>query len=158
MATRIDLEVLTSRFQAIIAANINTKLAAIATEKADSIEVKTIHASAYSIFNLSEAMMNFNPYVLIMAQIAETTGIGPASAAEVHLAALVILSLESTDTDTWKRMCRYMRALQEVVQENWRDIDLPGQLRVQTLEPRPLEEMGNEPYMGAGVLIKTMLA
>jgi hypothetical protein len=158
MTESIDVEVILNRVIEVIQDNLNDKCSAIDTRKNDTITLKQFGDKAYSILTTDAQNQACNPFLYVGCRQPGSQGIGPGTEVQLEIDLVTVLSIEGEDTTTWKRILRYQQALKEVVQENFRDFKLPGDLRIESLEPRPIEELGPLPYMGAGIRIKTTLA
>lgn len=166
MTESIDVEAIISRVVAVVQANINTKLTAIDARKNDGITLKQFvnpgtgssTDGSYAVLTTDSQVMNFNPFMYVGAQLAGSQPVGVATDVDIVIDLVAVLNIEGLDHNAWRRLLRYQQALKEIMQENWRDADIPGQLFIESLEPRPIEELGTEPYMGCGIRLKTTLA
>ncbi len=135
-----DIENLLVDIKAFLVANLNTKLTAIDSDKADSITLAQVDSSAYFFQNLSKAAVaNYNPFVLYgIDEIPKQLGIGPATIKEYTLFVIVVLTDSGNDPDSLKRLLRYQRALTELFEESWNRVGGSVRFKVSGLVPIPL--------------------
>lgn len=121
MSYLYDVEDLTDDIKALMVANLNTKIAAINAEKADSIVLKTIDDAAYIFQSLDERVMNYDPFVFYgLGASVESEGIGPAGSKMLPID-VAIISFDLNNPDIGKRALRYNRALEEIFLDKWAD-------------------------------------
>lgn len=114
-----DIENLMDDIETFMKANINTKIAAINAEKADSTVLKTISDSAYFFQSLDERVTNFNPFVFYgLAANIESEGIGPA-VSKILPINIAVITFDSNQANIGKRYLRYNRAIEEIFLEKW---------------------------------------
>jgi hypothetical protein len=133
---RYDLEQLMAEIQALLAANFNTKVAAISTEKADSMVMKTVASGAYfTTMNFKQA--NYNPFILYGIEDIQSDSTESASIRTVTIQVALILTDSGDDTDVkmQARMLRYLRALEEVFQDSYQLAESGVKLKIQSLRP-----------------------
>lgn len=139
MAARFDIEAFILAVEAKVKADLNTRLAAITTEKGDSLSLPTVHASAYSLVSLNQELMNYDPFVWIPLAGIETgtpnPQIGPYTVQRVELSVLVVKIDSREDNDNWKRLLRYQRALREILEEGFAKIRNGYTVRVTSMRP-----------------------
>lgn len=158
MTESIDSESVLSRALAIVQAGLNTKLLAIDALKNDGITLKPVASGAYAVVTMDSEVMNYDPFIYVGATQENGSGIGAGTDLMLIVDFVVVLLIEGGDTNVWKRLLRYQRALKELIQENFSDTQVPGGLYIESVEPRPLDQLGSKPYMGVGIRIKTSLS
>lgn len=120
MAQKLDIEVLVGQVAAYMIANFNTKVAAINSEKADALSIKTVSDGAYFIQTLNENVANYDPYVFIgvMDPVGgESNGFESSQIVPINVALAIADS--GTDPNLWRKLYRYQRALKEMFENDW---------------------------------------
>jgi len=130
MAT-YDEESLLSDIETVLKNNLNTRIAAINTEKADSITLATIDSGAY-FMDMDDRSANYNPIVVYTISSIETESIGHATARNIIVNIAIIVN-DNGDLSIVKRMLRYGRALREVFEQNFRYIRALDNFKIQSL-------------------------
>ena len=152
---KFDLENMVDEVVALVKAQLNTKIAEINAEKADSVTLATIEATAYSVLSLNNGIMNFDPFVVVYVEDIESQGIGPGTADFITLPVIVVAADMGTDTEIYKRMLRYMRALKEIFEENFQRIEPGNNLIIESVAPQYITGLNtNKRHRGAGVALK----
>ena len=157
---KYDLEKLLNDIETILKANLNTKLAAIDTEKADSITLATVDSTAYVRQSLNGETVNSDPFIFYGVDEIETVeGLGFGTNAKYSITVMLILADMNADLDIANRMFRYLRAIQEVFQENWNETDNGVKLFISSLAPIAVTDMDtNATYRAIGVKLEATLA
>jgi hypothetical protein len=152
---KVDAELFLSRIEALLKADLNSKIEAITTEKGDSLELQPIQSEAFFFQTLGERAVNYNPFVLYAIVDGQDEGMGPMTR-ENWVAEVVILVVDGgQDGAIGKRILRYRRALKEVFQDNWDKIGFGLKLRVKSLSPVSLQlANSDETYKMVGVQIE----
>jgi hypothetical protein len=132
-----DLEQFITDVQTLCAAQLNTKIAALNSEKNDSIVLASIDSSAYVVQSFDAETVNWNPFVFIgVNEIKDMSEpIRGASATDVKVVVAIVLEDASVDVQVWKRMFRYGRALKEIFEDNFDGIGRSIKLSVQSQVP-----------------------
>lgn len=121
MASKYDIEQCLLDVKAVLVSYLNTKLAAITTEKNDTITLKTIDSSAYFIHSMDGPQVNYDPFIYIGLQAIEGDGQMGASPSQLSIAVAAVVADEGQDVELWKRMFRYQRAIREVFEEHFEE-------------------------------------
>lgn len=121
MSKKYDLETLVYETEAFLKKNLNAQLRAIDSEKNDSITLEPISEKAYAIISMDDQVMNFDPFVFIDVNAIDAEPLGPVTLKTFTILVLII-SEQANNPDKTKRLLRYQRALQELVQTNWKSI------------------------------------
>lgn len=117
-----DLETFFDELEDFMKSNLNNSIAAINTEKSDSIVLKTIDDNAYTLQTLDERVVNYDPFVFYgMAADAEVLPTGPYTA-RIIKADIAIVAADENNPNIGKRFFRYARALEEIFLNNWNSI------------------------------------
>ena len=113
-----DAETMINDIKSYLSSNLNTYITDMNTEKGDSL-LSTIDSSAYSIVNLRESAMTFNPFVHIAIDDIEAESIGPATHTLYKLIVAVCVTGLDESEDLWKVLLRYSEVLKRIFQEKW---------------------------------------
>ena len=160
MAVKYDIENFFDDVLVVLRANINTKLAAIDTDKNDGITLETVNTDAYFFQTMATQMANFGVFVYV--GVGEIEG-DPSPYAYVSQKfsadVVVILSDDGNDPNIMKRLLRYHRALIEIFQTNFDKISKVGKIKISSLSPFPIEVMDRPTLSrGIGVSLEVHLA
>jgi len=159
MARRYDLEMVLADIKSIMTTHLNTKLAAIDTEKNDGIVLKTIAADAYALQNLTQKVMNYDPFIQYGVSDVSTNGQGPHSAETFQLVAAVLLVDSGQDAQMMTRLFRYRRALKEIFEDNWKKMSGGVQMKIEGGLPAEMQEAKTQKaYRVIGVFIEVTVA
>ena len=152
-----DIESLLNDVQVILAADLNTKITAINSEKGD-LPLRSINASAY-FMDMDEKSANWDPIVLYAVTNIDSEGIGPTTSKEVTVNIALILSDDGLDEFVIKRMLRYGRALEEVIEEKWFNKRGVGILKIESLPVLSFQRSDNsQRYKIVGINLVTSFA
>lgn len=132
---RYDFESICAEVKAIMVANLNTRLAAISTEKGDSIALRTVNAEAYFFQTLDQEPAAFDPFVFYGISEIEGEGGATQTPMKLKIFCVVICADEGEDEFTSNRMFRYQRALREIFEENFELPESQVKLVVSSLVP-----------------------
>lgn len=156
-AAKNDLELIVDRIATLLKNNLNTKLASITTEKNDSITMEQFNSTnAYALLELNTKIFNFDPILAILVDDITSDSRGPAT---MHLASLFILAIKADNgTDAadvvHRKMCRYMRAIEEVFEDNFDSLELGTKYNIRSLAPKRLADLNDDkPFRSAGVVL-----
>src|SRR3954466_100114 len=99
MASKIDLEFIINDLKALLVANLNTKIAAIQSDKNNGMVLKTVNSSAYYIqdVNSAQAMAN-DPFIYMGVDEVESEGIHAATSKIYSIPILLVLADNGQDT------------------------------------------------------------
>jgi hypothetical protein len=110
-----DVESLFADLEAHLKSQLNTEIAAINSEKNDTIVLDTIDAAAYILQSLDAKATNFNPFVFYGVETINTKPNGPQLLSEITFSVLIIAADKLNEASPVIRMFRYHRALRKVV-------------------------------------------
>lgn len=152
-APKQDIEVMINSVVGLIKNNLNARLTAIAAEKNDGITLPALDVNnAIAVISLNDKIMNYDPFVFIGVEDIQTEGFGPASSHEVQLSVVLIKSEDLNTTYMWQQMLRYMRAISEVIEQNFADLLCGGQIRIKNLAPKDITELNSsKQFRGTGI-------
>jgi hypothetical protein len=133
---RYDIESFLTDLVTFLKANLNTKLAAIDTEKNDGITLKQINTTyAYMFQSMNDKIANYDPVLLYGIEDIKSEGIGPATAKTYPISIVIIVADPGTDSNMMKRILRYSRALSELLEGSWSQIGNAVKVTVSSLAP-----------------------
>lgn len=150
---KYDIEKLLTDIQALYAANLNTKIAAINSEKSDSITLATVSSSAY-FTDLMAAQINYDPFILYSVENVASKPQYGMSIEDVTVSVVLVFEDTGQDTSIYNRMLRYGRALKEVIEDNFTLAENAVKLEVQSLLPVYFKAVDSQEfYRAVGVNI-----
>jgi hypothetical protein len=159
VAAKYDIEKLLTDFQTFLVANLSAKLAAITTEKGDSLTLAVPVSGAYFIQTMKDKEAVYDPYVHIAAVDVENIPAQGALAKIYTVNIMIVVADEGQDPNLVKRMFRYLRALEELFTQNFTATRADVKLLVDSIVPVPLTEFGSGNFFKAtGVSIRVALA
>ena len=157
---KYDAEYIVDVILDVVKDNLNTKLSDISTEKNDSITLADIPSSAY-FFNhmpVNNNISSFVVYGITETEVLDNAGMGVLKRYSVDIE-LVLSGLTNKSRETLERtLMRYTRAIEEVLAENWDNINLTGKLILNQIPAQTFQiEESGELFRVAGVraLIET---
>jgi len=159
---KYDLERLLDDLLAIVKTNLNTKINEIQAEKTTllgqgNFAVPLIDDNAW-FDSLDERTVNFDPYVYYGVNDNRVIEQAGAEASEVQIFFTVVLHYDGSDTAMFRKMLRYIRALQEIVSENFDAIQCASNLTVSTMTPVDLKDLDGDTFHKiGGVVINTSI-
>jgi hypothetical protein len=129
-----DLETVFTGLSTYIQQNINARIAAINTEKGDSV-LSAFNSQAWLEGSLDEKVKSFNQFGFCYLDDIQNITHG-ISIVDVAIFECDLVFAQSADFMDYKRILRYQRALREVAQGAWGKV-LKGHDRaeIQTLSP-----------------------
>ena len=163
MAAKYDAERLLDDLLTIIKSNLNAKITAIQTEKdillgVNNFDVPSVEDAAY-FDSLDDKVANFNPYVYY--GIGDNAVIENESAeADEITAFFTVVLADNGKPDIYKIMLRYIRALREIISENFGKIPEASNLQVITITPsNVIDQDGTEQtfHKIAGISLQTTI-
>lgn len=155
-----DLEVILDSIVTLIKNKLNTKLSAISSEKGGSVPLPAIDTSndsfglpnGISILTLNEKIFNVDPFIHLEITDIQSTSMPGITANKVSLAVLAVKADEGDNANIHRTMLRYMRALQEIFEENFDDLAVGSKYSIENLAPRTLGELDTvKTFRGSGV-------
>lgn len=155
---KMDVESLIEQIKGKLVAGLDAKLTEITTEKGDSLTLKPVKEAAY-YGSMNEATVNFDPFVIIAeADVANIESNGPAVRRSHLIEVGLVLDDSGQDPKIMKRMYRYRRAIEEVLQTAWDKIPNGVRLSVMSLPPVSLKLAGRKtPSKITGVDVEATL-
>lgn len=156
---KYDLENLLADCLGVVTSNLNTKLAAITSEKGDGLALETLDPAQifFQDLNKSDAAAS-NLFLFYGIEDPQADGIGPATALRNELFFILVLKDTGETTVFMKRLLRYMRAMQEIFQDNYDKIPRVGKIAVSSLSPVSFTIEGGGSFKAVGVKIRAILA
>lgn len=139
MSSKYDLEYIIDQVEKVLRDNINTKLNQIEQEKLDGLSLKKIDSNAYFKQELDSRTVNYNPFVLTFIKDIQGEGLGPHTSQIMTLTVLICLADQNPEDSIYRQVMRYHRALQEVFQEHFTEIESGSRIVVTTLKPDYLQ-------------------
>ena len=137
-----DIETFVSDLQSFLNSNFNTKLAAIDSEKNDGITLDTVSSSAYFIQTMDSRASNYSPFIYIGIEDVKSESIGPGLGKDYSIIIAIVAQDMASDDYMWKRMYRYQRALEELLNANYADVASIGyKIKISSLVPMPFKLM-----------------
>jgi len=134
---KYDIESFCADVETALQNNLNTKLAAIDSEKNDGITLDTVNSNAYHFMTLNEKNAALDPCILY--GFDPDDGGEDAAAGSQALATyevrVVLIKKDIGKGDIAKRMLRYRRALAETLKDRFDRIG--GSKKVQVFSPKP---------------------
>ena len=155
MSSKYDIESFLNEVLGIVQANLPAKIAAINTEKSDTITLDLIPNAQYYA-DSSEQVWNDNVFIYYGVVNIITTTNGGKTAMEVTLHFAVIFNNQN-ETKTLERVLRYSRCLREVIQDNFKGSNKSSGFSVSELTPAnfPLNE-GSDYKIGGIEIVSTI--
>lgn len=121
---KFDIENLLDAVTTFLKANLNTKIAAINSEKNDSITLGAVNSGAYH-FQYPQDRADANDPIIVVEEAEEpriATSGGALVAVVHHVGVTVILADSGIDPNIVRKLFRYRRALTDLFQENWANV------------------------------------
>jgi hypothetical protein len=153
-----DSEEYLLKIQNFLQANLNTEIGNLNTEKNDSIVLKTISNDAYFLQTLNDTVANYNPHILISLDDIGSSGIGPGTLKTLTFSIIVILEDRGEDFFIGRRMLRYGRVLEDLLNRSFNKIIPHATFKINSLVPIAITSVNsNDPYRAVGAQIVTAL-
>jgi hypothetical protein len=132
---KFDLEKLLVDLDAYFKANLNTKIAAINSEKNDSIALEPINAGAFILWSNETINKSYDRFILIQPLDVVSNINGPYVSEQYSIEVLMFLQENYNRIDSWKEVLRYWRAIKEVGLQSWDKVAKGMQADVTSLAP-----------------------
>ncbi len=136
---KYDIENLLEDVKAILVANLNTKVAAIESEKEaagkQAVTMLSVASGNYYEQNWSDKILNTNPSIFYGVEQVQATGAGPATAQAIKVFVEIICIDKQEDLFMSKRINRYSRAIKEVLESNYDQLSQGNQMHIETVRP-----------------------
>ncbi len=153
-----DLEDYLLSIQTLLQADLNTEITSLNTEKNDSIVLKTVANEAYFLQTLNDTVANYNPHILIGLDDIQSQGIGPGTVKTLTFSIVIILEDRGEDLLIGRRMLRYGRVLEQLMNRSFNKLFPHAKFRVNSLVPIAITTVNsNDPYRAIGVQVETNL-
>ena len=155
-----DLENLCTDIETLLKANLNTKISAINTEKNDSTSLDTIDSSAYFFQSLDGKQINYDPVIIYGISGFDPSPDGAWGFTPIHvdIDIAVVKADNGEDLNISNRMLRYQRALREVIEDNFFNLDSKVKLSVQNQIPVNLALLNSSyTHKGIGITVKALM-
>lgn len=156
---RLDLETILDKIKLLFQAKLTAKLAALDAEKNDGITLPTVENGAYFLQGYHEGMANFNQFIVYGVEKIDSTSVNALAAKSFSLYVELAMTDQGMNNENMKKLLRYGRALEEIVNENFDKI--LGNTRFQTslLEPAAFEDVKGGVFLkSVGVRITASIA
>jgi len=155
---KIDPESYLLAIETFLKANLNTEITDLNTEKNDAIVLKSISTDAYFLQTLNDKVANYNPYILIGLDDIQSVGIGPATGKKMIFSIVIIIQDSIEDLLIGRRMLRYGRVLEDLLNRSFNKIICHATFTIQSLVPIAITSVNtNDPYRAVGVQVETTL-
>lgn len=155
---KYDIEVFESDLLSLVQTNLSAKLTAITTEKGDSITLTVPATDQY--FNTTDDEVN-NQGIMVLYGVTDglIDSISSHSAESIRFMLLVYLDeMNLLQGVVRKKILRYIRALKEIIQENFDKFPTASALQVETIAPQSFQDNERSPvYKVGGVYIQTSI-
>ena len=156
---KYDFEDILDDIETVLAANLNTKIGLLNTEKNDGITIPTIKDQAYFLQSLDDSVANFDPFVIYGLEDIEVIEPGVGRTAEKIFIYVIIVISDNGRLNLNKILFRYSRILKEIFKTNFQNKNISNRLIVNRLSPVPFSALdGSETYKAIGVMLETVLA
>lgn len=156
---KYDIENLLADTLKIVNDNLNVKLRAISAEKADGLNLLELDPAKCFFQDLDKSDAIAAPLFLFYGvDDPQVDGIGPASAIRAELFFILVLMDTGENKLFMTRLLRYMRAMQEIFQDNYDKIVRVGRISVSSLAPVSFTIQGGGSFKAVGVKLKASLA
>lgn len=161
MAKR-DLERLIFDLEALVKANLNTKIAAIDAENnavlaaQDQVTCPLLDTNAFLFQDMTQAdAAGFPVFVFFGTESPQTNSVGPGTANICEFFFIVVLQNDGSPRSSYIKLLRYVRALQEIFESNFKKFPDASRLEVSGTDPVTIAPPSGEwSFKGAGVKIR----
>ena len=157
---RFDLELLLSSLKQVCLDDLNAKLSAITTEKADGNEMLSVPSDAYFFQVLHKSAVGARPvFMYYGAEDPEANPLGPHTAENYNLFFVVALARTAEEQSFEIRLLRYARALKEIFETAFTQNKIRTKILVTSITPTNFALAGSSgTFVGVGVKIKAVIA
>lgn len=137
---KYDQEDLILKLGTIMTGGLNTKIAAIEAEKTTAgygltPTLAAIPSGSYYVQTWSDKILNSNPAIFYGIEDVQSSENGYSLAKTYKLFVEIVLIDNGMTNDTWKRISRYSRALEELFQEASYQGVLGSQVKIDSVRP-----------------------
>lgn len=158
-----DAERLLDDLLQVVKSKLNTKINEIQAEKqtllgSGNFVVPNIKEEAW-FDGLDERSANFDPYVYYGVNDNTVIELASAESSELSIFFVVVMHYNGNDATMYRKMLRYIRALQEIVRENFDAIPEVSRFQVRTITPNDLRDLDTSEFSKiGGIVISTAIA
>jgi hypothetical protein len=157
---KVDTESLLFALKDCLQTNLNTKIAAIALEKADGLTLASVPTEAWFCQSLkwSHAAAH-DIFVFFGVDDPQVEGIGPYTLEKESMFFTIVMK-DTAENETYiKKLFRYRRAIKEVFEENFSKNPIGGRLIITSLAPISFGMEGmKDTFKAVGVNIEATIA
>lgn len=151
---KYDVECLFDELFSIMKANLNDRITKIQSEKDTKLgdanfNVPLIDDNAW-FDGLDERTANFNPYVYYGIEDNSVIEVASAESSDLTIFFTVVYHNDGDDVTMYRKMLRYIRAMQEVSTRNFREIAEASNLKVIALNPQDVKDLDSETFHKIG--------
>lgn len=153
---KYDIERFCDDLKTIVSTYLNAKLLVIDAEKNDGITLAPVNSSAYAFQEMNNEIANYDPYILYSIEGIESVPDGPyvSKTPQVHFILCLADTGQDGTTSIAKRMLRYQRALEEVIQEHWTENNNAVKLSISSMAPEFFRLMNSpHPFRAVGIAV-----
>lgn len=155
---KFDGEVLLYKLADLIKSKLNDKLTAIDSEKGNDFETPHLSNDAY-FDDLDEDVSNFQTYCYFGINNNALIEGGNTFGEDYNVFFTIVRAYEGNDGKQNRKMLRYIRALKEIVAENFDKYSAASLLEVIAMNPTNMKDVDNDTFHKlAGVVIRTAIA
>lgn len=157
--SKYDTEQFLNDLFLLVKSNLNGKINEIQAEKATllgsaNFAVPTLDDKAW-FDSLDDKTANFDPYVYYGVNDNSVIQISSAEGNSLTAFFTVVLHYNGDDASMYKKMLRYIRALQEIVSENFDAFPEAGRMTVSAINPNDMKDLdGNTFHKIGGIMIQ----
>lgn len=156
--SKYDPETYLLAIQTFLQANLNTEIGTLNTEKNDAIVLRTISSDAYFLQTLNDTVANYNPHILIGLDDIASAGTGPGNVKVLTFSIIIILEDRGEDLYIGRRMLRYGRVLEDLLNRSFNKIIPHASFKINSLVPIAITSVNsNDPYRAVGAQVVTSL-
>jgi len=153
-----DFENILSGIKSVITTNLATKLTAIETEKGDSIALPDVDASAYAFQTMDSEAINYDPFIIYGVESVETIPLYGGTAEKLSISVVYVLA-DGNRQNISEILFRVQRALKEIFEENFTNLDVGNKITVKRFEPVSFQSLDSSArYKAIGIILETNLA
>lgn len=153
-----DIEDILADIKTALTDNLNTKIAAITTEKNDGITLATVDSNALFMQSLDNEMTNYDPFVFYGITDITTTNAGPYPANEYTIAVFLTVADDGSGEEMTKKALRYHRALSESFTEHWNKSAARNKIEISNLAPLEIEMLNtSKEFRAVGIELRTTI-
>lgn len=155
-----DIEKILDDIDTFLKANLNTQIAALNTEKGDSISLTTVDSDSYFYQSLNNKVANADPFVFYGVVDSVSEPAGPVTGVTYTIQVVIAKVDSGNDPDIGKRILRYGRVLKDLFENKWSSVSGSAKFEVSSLQPAGFDGLLNNSakYRVVGVNLQTSIA